>query len=155
MRGRNFINMSLANCGLHFCFASQNSSWTVGMSTNKAGEFEKLGEHRLHKLLETANLHTKTNNFPTYELNSYSKFLLMNSLKAALFPISVISDLKLGQARRRCPQNVCRLKQQAAIYNLLFARFWYGNNAALWINILTKFPIIPKNFVDFIFRAMC
>lgn len=131
MRGHNFINMSLANCGPHFCFASQNSSRTVRCQLTRQESLKNWGNRVFISSLKLPTYIQRRITFPTYELNSYSKFLLMNSLKAALFPISVISDLKLGQARRRCPQNVCRLKQQAAIYNLLFARFWYGNNVAL------------------------
>lgn len=62
MRGCSFINMSLANCGLDFCFASQNSSQRFRMSTMKAGEFEKFGEQRLYAFLEIANSHIKTDN---------------------------------------------------------------------------------------------
>lgn len=62
MRGSNFIKMSQASCGLDFYLASQNSLKRVRMPSMKAEEFEKFGEQRPQKFLETANLHTKTNN---------------------------------------------------------------------------------------------
>lgn len=104
MRGHNFINMSLANCGPHFCFASQNSSRTVRCQLTRQESLKNWGNRVFISSLKLPTYIQRRITFPTYELNSYSKFLLMNSLKAALFPISVISDLKLDRQGGGAPK---------------------------------------------------